>query len=290
VLNENWTISKASTLMVERSLRCLQNYSLVRPLTGSNIAIHLLVQKIMLIDIGEKASTYFEAALKLIHSRFPWGDDLENLNECLNYLAHGQSCVKYGIEFENNISEMMELLYSLALFFYRYGQYDKAFGHYENLLRNIEKVFGVDHINTAYTISNLGSTYSSQGKYDEAIAHYERSLRIEEKSFGVDHINTADTINNLGNTYYRQGKYDEAIAHYERSLRINEKAFGVDHMHTARTIMNIGLHHKLQGQVPLAKVWLQRGHKILLTNLGAQHPDTLKADLIIRECQLQSRT
>ena len=64
-----------------------------------------------------------------------------------------------------------------------------------------EKAFGVDHINTADTINNLGSTYDSQGKYDEAIAQYERALRIKEKAFGVDHINTADTINNLGITY-----------------------------------------------------------------------------------------
>jgi tetratricopeptide (TPR) repeat protein len=42
----------------------------------------------------------------------------------------------------------------------------------------------MDHINTADTINNLGSTYDSQGKYDEAIAQYERALKIFEGAFG----------------------------------------------------------------------------------------------------------
>src|SRR5208282_5039112 len=123
---------------------------------------------------------------------------LANLNSCMDYLAQGRSCAKYGIMFETEIYEMHSLLDSLGSFCHAYGQYDEAIAHYERSLRIKEKAFGVDHINTADTINNLGSTYDSQGKYDEAIAHYEHSLRIFEKAFGVDHFNTADTINNLG--------------------------------------------------------------------------------------------
>ena len=92
----------------------------------------------------------------------------------------------------------------------------------------------MDHINTADTIINLGSTYDSQGKYDEAVVYNQRALKVYENAFGVDHINTADTIMNLGVTYRHQGKYDEAIAQYERALTIKETAFGVDHINTAR--------------------------------------------------------
>ena len=52
-------------------------------------------------------------------------------------------------------------------------------------MRIKEKAFGVDHINTADTINNLGITYKSQGKYDEAIAQYERALKIKEKAGGT---------------------------------------------------------------------------------------------------------
>src|SRR5436305_11554752 len=60
------------------------------------------------------------------------------------------------------------------------GKYDGAVAYYERLLRITEKAFGVDHINTASTINNLGLTYDSQGKYDEAIAQYEKALSIPE--------------------------------------------------------------------------------------------------------------
>ena len=162
----------------------------------------------------------------------------------------------------------------------------KAIAQYERALRIYKKAFGVNHINTADTIHNLGNTYDSQGKYDEAIAQYERALRIYEKAFGVDHINTANTINNLGITYRHQGKYDEEIAQYERALRIKEKAFGVDHINTAKTIMNIGLFYKSRDQAHLAEVWLLRGRRIFCTNLGELHPHTLKAATIIRESNL----
>ena len=226
VLDNEWRLSEATDLSIEDALGCLLSYSLVRRLLGDDIAVHLLVQEIVRESIVKEASLYFEAALKLVESQFPWGGDLVNLNTCMNYLAQARSCAKYGIMFETEIYEMHSLLDSLGSFCNAYGQYDEAITYYERALRIKEKAFGVDHINTANTINNLGSTYDSQGKYDEAIAQYERALRIYEKAFGVDHINTADTINNLGSTYNSQGKYDEAITQYERALRIKEKAFG----------------------------------------------------------------
>ena len=133
------------------------------------------------------------------------------------------------------------------------------------------------------------STTSEAHTTVKAIAQYERALRIKEKAFGVDHIKMANTINNLGNTYNSQGKYDEAIAQYERALRIYEKAFGVDHINTARTIMNIGLFHQSRGHVQLANTWLRRGHTILLDNLGAPHPDTVKAASIVYRSNVKSK-
>ena len=274
VLTDNWRLSKATLLDIERSLRCLQAYSLIRPLTENNIAIHPLVQQVMLGDIGKDASLYFDVTLKLVRYQFPWGFDLDNMNTCLNYLAQAESCSTYGLKFKNNSSEMTWLLDSLGTFFDRNGQYNEAVMRHESSLRINEKAFGVDHINTADTINNLGSTYSRQGKYDEAIAHYERSLRIFEKAFGVDHINTADTINNLGSTYDSQGKYDEAIAHYERSLRIFEKAFGVDHINTADTINNLGSTYDSQGKYDEAIAHYERSLRIFEKAFGVDHINT----------------
>ena len=64
---------------------------------------------------------------------------------------------------------MTWLLGSLGAFFHSNGQCDEAIPQYERPIKIYEKAFGVDHINTAGTINNLGITYRHQGKYDEAI-------------------------------------------------------------------------------------------------------------------------
>ena len=78
------------------------------------------------------------------------------------------------------------------------GKYAEAISWYERALKIYEREFGVDHINSASTINNIGIVYDSQGKYAEAISWYERALKIKEREFGVDHINSANTINNIG--------------------------------------------------------------------------------------------
>ena len=97
----------------------------------------------------------------------------------------------------------------------------------------------MDHINTANTINNLGSTYASQGKYDEAIAHYERALRIKEKAFGVDHINTADTIMNIGLLFKSHGQIKPARSQLLRSYQIFKSNLGELHPHTQKALSQL---------------------------------------------------
>ena len=144
--------------------------------------------------------------LELVERKFPWGGDLDNMKDCINYLSQAQNSVTLAQELQITSSTITDLLDSMAGYFQVTGQHSEAIVYYKRALKIKEKEFGVDHINTADTINNLGITYDSQGKYDEAIAQYERALRIYEKAFGVDHINTADTINNLGITYRQSGQ------------------------------------------------------------------------------------
>ena len=78
-----------------------------------------------------------------------------------------------------------------------------------------QKAFGVDHINTANTINNLGNTYDSKSKYDEAIAQYERALRIYEACLPLHH-HTAQTAFNAALTTSK--RFDRS-SHY-RDLQL----------------------------------------------------------------------
>src|SRR5579859_7906240 len=206
-LTTGWRLSNATMSSIEDSLGCLQSFSLVRRLTGDDISIHVLVQQVMKEHIGASRHIFYTAVLNLVESQFPWGGDLQNFSVCLKYMSQAKICIENFPELGTYSDKLVQLAGSLASFFHSNGEYETARRAYERALRIKENAFGVDHINTASTINNLGLTYDSQGKYDEAISQYERALRIKEKAFGVDHINTAGTINNLGNTYHSQGKY-----------------------------------------------------------------------------------
>jgi tetratricopeptide (TPR) repeat protein len=273
--------SKPTVWSVEEAFGCLQSYSLVRQLESDNLWIYLLVQQVIQERLHLSRHHFSGAALRLIRLRFPWGGDLQHLSLCLEYISHAKAGIKNNSENETYAEDLALLVGSVGAYFQHDG-YDEAIAQSERALRIKEKAFGVDHINTANTMNNLGFTYHSQGKYEEAISQYERALRIYEKAFGVDHIDSANTINNLGSTYYNQGKYDKAIAQYELALRIYEKVFGVDHINSADTILSIGLLLKSQGKFTLAKQTLLRAYDIFHTHLGETHPNTQNALLSLR--------
>ena len=150
---------------------------------------------------GVSPSYWIERAVETLVSAYPDSNNPDTWKVCEIVNPHAFVSIERSIKYNIRTDEMVFLYLSIGIYEINHGNCDSAKMLFLNALPISEEIFGVDHINTADTINNLGITYSRQGKYDEAIAHYERSLRIYEKAFGVDHINTADTINNLGSTY-----------------------------------------------------------------------------------------
>jgi hypothetical protein len=96
--------------------------------------------------------------------------------------------------FETEIREMLSLLDSLGSLCTAYGENDEAIAHYERSLRIKEKAFGVDHINTAYTIMNIGLFYQSRGKVKLAESWLLRGHQIFVTSVGEQHPDTMKAV------------------------------------------------------------------------------------------------
>ena len=90
-LTEEWKLSKATTWSIEDAFGCLLSYSLIHPLEGNDVSMHLLVQQVMLEHITLSGQNFSNAALRLVCSQFPWGGDLENLGLCLKYVSQARS-------------------------------------------------------------------------------------------------------------------------------------------------------------------------------------------------------
>ena len=196
-------------------LRLLAAYQFIRR-SEDTISIHRLVQRVVR-DILSFENTEFtmlsgtdqywiERAIEVVWIAYPDQPSSNNWGTCTDLYQHAATAVEHGETLKDATKEFIYLEGALGTYTLDYGLYCKAGRLLRHLLSFKEYKYGVDHINTANTINNLGNTYDSQGKYEEAIGQYERALKIYEKAFGVDHINTADTINNLGNTYSQSGQ------------------------------------------------------------------------------------
>jgi tetratricopeptide (TPR) repeat protein len=83
--------------------------------------------------------------------------------------------------------------------------YSDARPYYERALAIREKMLGVDHPDTAESLSNLGGLLDSQGDLTGARSYLERALAIRETALGPDHPDVATSLSNLGYLLQAQG-------------------------------------------------------------------------------------
>ena len=137
-----------------------------------------------------------------------------------------------------------------------------------------EKVFGLEHPNTAASYNNIALVYNTLADYAKALEWFSKALDILEKVLGKEHPLTAITYNNIAEAYRNQGEYPRALEWYFKDLAISEKVLGVDHPDTAITYNNIGFVYSSQGEYQQALEWYFKALLIREEMLGKEHPDT----------------
>jgi tetratricopeptide (TPR) repeat protein len=235
---------KVSEWQANKAFQTLMSYSLIRPIKDDDaLEMHSLVQAVIRDDEKTDRLLCFGKSAELVSRRFPF----ENLRLCRKYLSQAQNCLSIAKDLQFETPTIQNILGSLGCYWFEVGQFQEALVTFKRLLDVDEGRFGIDHIDSAYLISNIGAMYQSQGKYDEAILWLERALNICEREFGDD-LGFAYASNNLGVVYKSQGKYDEAIQAYERARIIYKREFGDDSIDSARLSHNLGVLYESQGK------------------------------------------
>jgi tetratricopeptide (TPR) repeat protein len=127
----------------------------------------------------------------------------------------------------------------VAQMLFKEGKYSTSEVLYRRALEGYERVLGVDHPDTLFSVNNLGSLLKKQGKLEEAEVLYRRTLEGRERVLGVDHPSTLISVNNLGFLLYQQGKLDEAESLLRRTLEGYERVFGPEHSNTQNAAANL---------------------------------------------------
>ena len=167
-----------------------------------------------------------------------------------------------------------ELLFEYADFLYKYAKYDKALELEKQLLQIREKLYGLEHPDTATSYNNIGVVYDDKGDYDTALECYLKALAIREKVLGLEHPDTATSYNNIGSVYFDQGDYDTALEYYFKDLAICEKVLGLEHPDTAASYKGMGVVYYGRGDYSKALEYYLKALSIEEKVLGLEHPST----------------
>ena len=82
----------ASEWEINKAFGTLMSYSLVHPLKDKqSVEMHLLVQNVIRDVERLNKLQWFMASAELVDRKFPWGGDVDNLKECINYLSQAQN-------------------------------------------------------------------------------------------------------------------------------------------------------------------------------------------------------
>ena len=138
-----------------------------------------------------------------------------------------------------------------------------------------EKMFGLNHYDTANSYGNLAGAYYTSGSYEKAKEIYKISLRINRNLNEDDTLETANIYNNLGLVYTKLKKYNKSLEYFTNAYDIRSRIHGEQNLETTNSLLNIaGIYFKLNKLNDCVTIYL----KILDINkkiYGEKHQDLI---------------
>ncbi|KAF0243610.1 MAG: peptidase-like protein, partial [bacterium] len=165
-------------------------------------------------------------------------------------------------------------LNTLAVLYFRKGDYSKAEPLFIQALDIRRKALGDNHPDTANSIHSLALFYSKKGDYSKAESLLIQALDILRKALGDNHPDTASSINNLALLYYNKGDYAKAEPLYIQTLDIYRKIFGDNHRNTASSLNNLANLYSKKGEYDKAEPLHIQALDIYRKIFGDNHPNT----------------
>lgn len=118
-------------------------------------------------------------------------------------------------------------------------EYDKAVTYQLKLLEISRTVLGVDDLQVALILDQVGAIYVEQEDYEKAKSSFTESLQLRENILGDNHLTVAISLNKLALLAVRQNQPNVAETWLKRSLNIARDASGPRHTNTATMLANL---------------------------------------------------
>lgn len=133
-------------------------------------------------------------------------------------------------------------------------EYDKAVTYQMMVLEIARSVLGVDDLQVALILDQLGAIYAKQEDYEKAKSSFMESLQLREKILGDNHLLVAISLNKLASLAVRQDQPIVAEALLKRSLNIARDVSGPRHANSATMLANLADFYQVEARLEEAEV------------------------------------
>jgi tetratricopeptide (TPR) repeat protein len=220
----------ADPLVLDEVLQPLIQYSLIhRDRVSRTYNIHRLVQAVLRDGMDELTRRqWVERVVKAMASIFPNVDAIAAADSynVERLLPHAQACAELVLVWDLQFPEASHLLNLTGRYLHWHGRLRETERLYNRAMSVRKESLGLDHLDVATSLHNMGWLYHDQGNYANARPLLTQSLATREELLGPDHPDVATTLALLGVVSEGLGHYREAYRLVLRSLEIREKAFG----------------------------------------------------------------
>jgi CHAT domain-containing protein/tetratricopeptide (TPR) repeat protein len=155
------------------------------------------------------------------------------------------------------------------------GRYVEAVDTAQQALALAERVFGPDHVRTAYELFRLGNTMRFyRSDFAAAHPHLLRALVIlEREAAGQETLDVARTLRELGWTSVYTLRLADAQQYFSRSLAMEERLLGVDNIEVAYLLDGLALTNVYASQYEAAERYGERALEIKKKRLEPGHDE-----------------
>ncbi len=206
--------------------------------------IGLMAEQLDPMDSTGMAKTHMERALALYRAARPpnlrgAADMLRNLagladnrNQAAEALALSEAALAEArLAADEDDPYLFEYYESLALRLRINGFADSAIAIHRRLLEARRRVFG-EHLNTSFSLYNLGRDLGRVGRFDEALPLLRECVAMRERLLGPDHYQVGYAVGALARATANSGDLKGALALFQRAARIEAQALGPAHLDT----------------------------------------------------------
>jgi len=169
------------------------------------------------------------------------------------------------------------LMQTVASTLQELGLLEAALPPQEEALAIRRELLGNDHVDTLYSISEMGLLLRAQGRNAESERFCHEALAGRRRVLGDEDPDTLRSLNNLAALYQAQGKLAEAEPLYREALEQRRRIFGDDHPDTLTSVSAMGYLLTAQGRPDLAEPYYHDALEKRRRVLGEDHPHTLFA-------------